>query len=325
MEDSFSAQGEVDTVEYRTLGLTQIEVSRLCFGALTIGPLQRRMSVADGAHVIRSALDAGVRFIDTAELYGTYEQIRVALRTAPHDVVIATKSYAYERQGVEASLKAAREGMGRSVIDIFLLHEQESMHTLRGHWEALEGLLEAKQKGDIRAVGISTHHVEAVKVAAVLPEIDIISPLINVQGIGIQGGSLRDMEDAVTEAVGQGKGVYAMKPLGGGHLIPRWNEAFSYLLDQLNLDAIAVGMKNASEVRRNVEFFSGSRSSAWSALEESRQLHIDDWCSGCGKCAAVCSSRALSIVDAQAVVDPERCVFCGYCGAACPEFAIKVI
>ena len=66
-------------MEYVELGKTGLKVSRLCFGALVIGPLQKNMPVEDGAAVIRAALERGVTFIDTAELYGTYGHIREAL------------------------------------------------------------------------------------------------------------------------------------------------------------------------------------------------------------------------------------------------------
>ncbi|HOK43584.1 MAG TPA: aldo/keto reductase, partial [Thermoclostridium caenicola] len=50
-------------MEYRFLGKTGIKVSRLCFGALVIGPLQRNLSVEEGAAVIEEALRLGVNFI----------------------------------------------------------------------------------------------------------------------------------------------------------------------------------------------------------------------------------------------------------------------
>ncbi|MCL5290108.1 MAG: aldo/keto reductase, partial [Firmicutes bacterium] len=67
-------------MQYRVLGRTGFKVSRLCFGALTVGPLQAGLPVAEGAGVIRRAIDYGVNLIDTAELYGTYSYIREALK-----------------------------------------------------------------------------------------------------------------------------------------------------------------------------------------------------------------------------------------------------
>ena len=71
---------ELEFLLYRLLGETKMEVSRLCFGALTIGSLQANLPLAEGAGVIRSALSQGVNFIDTAELYDTYKYIRQAIQ-----------------------------------------------------------------------------------------------------------------------------------------------------------------------------------------------------------------------------------------------------
>lgn len=314
-------------MEYRELGKTGLRVSRLCFGALTIGPLQRRMSPEEGAKVIRRAFDGGVNFLDTAEIYGTYPHIREALKGFPgrEKMVIATKSYAYTREGMAESLEKARQEMDLDVIPVFLLHEQESEHTLRGHRPALDYLLEAKEKGIVRAVGISTHFVGAVWAAADLPEIDVISPLINKTGIGIQGGTRDEMLAAIAHAAAQGKGLYAMKPLGGGHLLSSWSEALNFCLGQDNLASIAVGMKSVQEVEHNLSFFDGVRSIP-NPDNGQRKLHVDEWCIGCASCVGACPNSAIDIVDGKAkVVNKDSCVFCGYCGAACPEFAIKVI
>lgn len=156
-------------MEYTRLGRTGLKVSKICFGALTIGPLQANLPIEVGAGVIRYALDRGVNFIDTAEMYRTYPYIKRALKGYNKDVVVATKSYAYEREGMVKSLEEARAKLDRDVIDIFLLHEQESLYTIKGHWEAFEYLLEAKAKGLVRAVGISTHRIEAVKAVLAVP------------------------------------------------------------------------------------------------------------------------------------------------------------
>ena len=315
-------------MEYRYLGQTGLKVSRLCFGALTIGPLQSNLPLKKGAEVIGKAIDSGVNFIDTAELYGTYEYIREALKGRTEQVYIATKSYAYEREAMKNSLENARKALDRDVIDIFLLHEQESALTLKGHWEAFEYLLEAKAKNIIKAVGISTHTIAGVVAASNKPEIDVIHPLINKSGLGIHDGTAEEMLQAIKEAYSKGKGIYGMKSLGGGNLINQRQEAFDFILSQPELAAVAVGMKSLQEVQLNTKIFSGIKPSPDEFKQVdlvNRRLHIEEWCQGCNKCIDRCKQQALSNLDGKAVVNSQKCVLCGYCGSVCPEFCIKII
>lgn len=314
-------------LQYRVLGRTGFNVSRLCFGALTIGPLQANLPVAEGAGVIRRAVESGVNFIDTAELYGTYSYIREALRGVKREVYIASKCYAYTYQDMRESVEKALTSLGRDYIDIFLLHEQESILTIKGHWDAVRYLLDAKAKGLVRAAGISTHSVEAVKAAATTPEFDVIHPLLNMSGLGIQGGSREDMLHAIKLAARAGKGIYTMKALGGGNLLDRADVAFEYVLSIPEVSSVAVGMCTREEVEYNARIFSGRPvPDSLKALvkKRPRRLHIESWCRGCGECVACCTSGALSINGGRAVVDRARCRLCGYCSAACPDFCIKI-
>ena len=59
-------------MQYTTLGKTDIEVSRLCLGALTMGPLQAGLSPNEGGEIIAAAVGLGINFVDTAQLYRTY-------------------------------------------------------------------------------------------------------------------------------------------------------------------------------------------------------------------------------------------------------------
>jgi len=313
---------------YRILGDTGIKVSRLCFGALTIGPLQANLPLEQGTAVIRWALDQGVNFIDTAELYQTYPYIRKAIRSKKNNVVICSKCYAHTREGMKESLKAALKGIDRDYIDIFMLHEQESLLTLKGHWEALEYLLEAKDRGLVRAVGISTHHVAAVEAAADMPEIEVIHPIINMAGVGIADGGVEEMLSAIRRAYRAGKGIYGMKALGGGNLLPRSQEALNFVLGLPELASVAVGMQNFAEVDYNIRFFGQSEipeELKTQVARQARRLHIEEWCQGCGACVEKCGAGALRLVGDKARVKSELCRLCGYCGAVCPLFAIKVI
>jgi aryl-alcohol dehydrogenase-like predicted oxidoreductase len=314
-------------MEYRMLGKTGIRVSRLCFGSLTIGPLQANLSVGEGSRLIELALECGVNFIDTAELYGTYPHIRRAIRHRKEKPVLASKSYAYTRNGMKESLALALDGMDVPCVDIFLLHEQESHLTLKGHWDALEYLLQAKADGLVRAVGFSCHTVAALRAAETLPEIDVVHPLVNMGGIGIQDGSVDEMLATASRLQQNGVGVFGMKPLGGGHLIGSNSQALQFVLSQPQLDAIAVGMVTSQEILFNCALFSGVRVSEEAAQElreKKRRLQIHDWCGGCGSCVSHCPQAALQVIDGRAQVDEGHCLLCGYCGAHCPDFCLKI-
>jgi aryl-alcohol dehydrogenase-like predicted oxidoreductase len=315
-------------MKYKNLGDTDLIVSRLCFGSLTISPLQAALPIDEGANVILAAMDKGINFIDTAEFYRNYQYINKALKRAKKDLIISTKSYAYTYEGMKESVEKARRETGKDVIDIFMMHEQETELTLKGHWEALEYLVDARAKGLIKAIGVSTHTIEVVNAAAVMEDIEVIHPIINFRGLGIKDGDLPKMEKAIEKAYKRGKGIYAMKALGGGNLMSNKQMAFSYILSFPYLHSIAVGMKSLDEVMANVSIFEGKTVDP--IIEErlssrKRVLLVEDWCVGCGECVRHCRHNALHIDNGHSVVNPEACILCGYCAGYCPEFCIKII
>ncbi|HIT70187.1 MAG TPA: aldo/keto reductase [Candidatus Aphodomonas merdavium] len=303
--------------------------SRLLFGTLTMGPNQRNLPPERGAELIVYAASKGVTFLDTAEYYHTYPHVKLALKERP-DLVVCTKSYAYDTDGAKRSLELAQEGIGREYIDIFLMHEQESELTMRGHREAFDYYRLMRERGVIGAIGISTHYVAAARYAAHYPDLDILFPLINRRGLGIVDGTREQMEEAIWNAHCAGIGILAMKALGGGHMIEDRERAFQYIRSLPGVDAVAVGMQSEAEIDYNAALFSGETPDVQSARESAganRTLIIQDWCEGCGRCVKRCGQHALHL-DAQtgrAVVDEALCVRCGYCAAVCPQFCLKVI
>ena len=314
-------------MEYRKLGRTGLTVSQLCFGALTVGPLQARLPLRDGAAVIRAALDGGVNFIDTAELYQTYDYIHQAIQ-GHKDVIITSKSYAWTYEGMRESVEKACQSLGRDYVDIFLLHEQTSRLTLKGHQEALRYLIDAKQQGIIRAIGVSTHTVDVVRAVAMMDEVDVIHPILNMVGIGIIDGTVEDMLIALAFAAVQGKGIYTMKALGGGHLSHSSLQAIKWILSQKHIASIAVGMQSIDEVLFNIAAFGQQAIDVNLALRitaRQRRLLVEDGCIGCGRCVLKCPMEALYLEEDQVHVDMSKCILCGYCGAHCPEFALKIV
>lgn len=316
-------------MEYRTLGRTGLKVSRLCFGSLTIGPLQAKLSVEAGARVLLRAFEQGVNFVDTAMLYRTYPYIRKALELYNGSgIILSSKSYDYTYDGMQSSVEETMAALGVKKLGIFSLHEQESKLTLKGHRDALAFLCDAKKAGLIDAVGVSTHAIEVVHAAAQMEQIDVIHPIINYKGLGILDGGVEDMLEAIAAAHLNGKGIYGMKVLGGGNLMGDAAGAFRFALDNENLDAIAVGMQSAEEVDVNIKLFGGETpdGEAFERLKSrSRRLHIDEWCEGCGDCVRACQNNALSIEGQKAAVNQQKCVLCGYCSAYCKQFCIKMV
>ncbi|MDI6705325.1 MAG: aldo/keto reductase [Bacillota bacterium] len=316
-------------MDYRELGRTGLKVSRLCFGSLTMGPLQANLSVGEGAGLIEYAMDKGINFLDTAELYDNYRYIKEAIKGRPReDLIIVTKTYAFTAELADRSLRKALKEMSLDYVDVFMLHEQESELTLRGHYEAIEYFLKAKEKGDIRHFGISTHSIRGVSDSIKWNEIEIIHPIVNKSGLGIVDGGIQEMLDAVEKAYLAGKGIYAMKPLGGGNLIPQFRECIEYVLEIPFIQSVAIGMQCREEIDVNVAIAEGQ--SADPELERvlserKRRLHIAKWCEGCGRCVEACGQGALFVDGGKVRVRHEKCTLCGYCASKCSNFCIKVV
>jgi len=315
-------------MEYNELGSTGLKVSKLAFGTLTISPLQKNLSINESLPVMLEAFNCGVNFFDTAEGYDNYKHLRNFLKHVNRkDVVISTKTYAYSREQAEKSLQKALKEMDTSYVDLFMLHEQMNEQTIKGHYDAIEYFLEMKEKGAIKAIGISTHFVAGVKATKYFDAIDVVHPIINKAGIGICDGNLEAMEEAIRSLKGS-KGIFAMKALAGGNLLNTIHEAFDYILNFKGLDSVAIGMQNKNEVNFNVNKFENKQihDTIIKALDfQNRKLHIGDWCVGCGKCVELCQQEAIKVINRRAVVNYDKCTCCGYCSRVCDEFCIKII
>ncbi|MBU4232680.1 MAG: aldo/keto reductase [Desulfobacterales bacterium] len=123
-------------------------VTRLGLGALPMGPLQRTLSVEEGARVVRAAVEGGITFIDTATLYGTYEPIARGLKDWRGPVTLATKTHAKaDRALAEKHIETALKELGRETIDIMLCHCARQRF-IEAEWgPTLEAILAAREKG----------------------------------------------------------------------------------------------------------------------------------------------------------------------------------
>ncbi|MDQ7821691.1 MAG: aldo/keto reductase [Candidatus Eremiobacteraeota bacterium] len=314
-------------MKYHPLGKTGLEVSFLSLGTLTLGPLQADLSPPSSRQLLLKARSLGVNLFDTAELYGTYRHIGEAFPRHDSQVLVSSRSYAATAGEMEQSLRRALEETGRPSIELFMVHQQESEHTLRGHYQALRYLAGAKRRGLVKAVGISTHHVAAAAAALLYEEIEVVFAILNHRGLGIQDGTAQDMRGALEALHGEGKGIMVMKALGGGHFYREAEMAFRFLRELPFVATVTVGARDENELLMDYLLLHGMevpQELARTIGERERRLHVED-CQRCGACVERCPNKALSLGEEGAELDAGRCLLCGYCAAACPEFCIKVL
>lgn len=312
----------------KDLGKTGIEVSIAGFGVLPIGPSQLALPVEKGAEILCYALDHGINFIDTAQYYRAYPYIRTALACGKYDdVVICSKSLCEDYEGMMEAIREAKTELDRDVIDIFLMHEVRSGQLERrsGAWLALQ---DAKKEGSVRAIGLSTHHVDVAMAAASIDELDVVFPLINYAGLGIRKGeefaSKEEMLEAISACHRAGKGVFSMKAFGGGNLTAHYQEALDFVFSKPEIDSVMIGFGKTSEVDDLLNYLNGNMDPAYNPDVSKKRVYINqEDCEGCGSCKAACPSGAVFYnQNGLAEIDHGKCLTCGYCSPVCPVRAI---
>ncbi|HEX6444546.1 MAG TPA: aldo/keto reductase [Streptosporangiales bacterium] len=170
-------------VELRRLGRSPVEVGPLSFGAASIAGLYTPVSEAQAADTIRTALDAGLRYLDTAPHYGaglSEQRLGAALAGRPRDsFVVATKvgrrlrpraagerpddsgfpgepaykrEWDWSRDGIRRTLEGSLERLGLDHVDIAYLHDPDD-HEHLVYASAYPALAELRDEGAVRAIG----------------------------------------------------------------------------------------------------------------------------------------------------------------------------
>lgn len=310
------------------LGNTALEVTKIGFGVLTVGNTQLNLSIEKGAEVLHYGLEQGINFLDTAQYYKTYPYIREALKNTNFNPVIASKCLDSSYSQMEFAIEEARKELNRDVIDIFLMHEVRHGTDLPGRAGAWNCLQEAKAKGIVKAIGISTHHVDVAEEASNMDGLDILFPLINLKSLGIRNGEgygeKEDMANAIKKASDKGIGVFAMKVFGGGNLTGQYLEALDYVFGIEGITSTMIGFGRKEEIDRIVEYENGTIDRNYVPDISKKKITIDPGdCEGCGACVERCPNKAIFMTENHiAQVDHSICLTCGYCAPKCPVRAI---
>jgi 1-deoxyxylulose-5-phosphate synthase len=235
-----------------TLGRTGIKVSRLAQGTGTNGVNKssdqtRGLGLAGLAELLRAGVDQGLTFWDLADQYGSHPHAREALKTVKRDkVVILSKTHASSEREMRDDLDRFRKEIGTDTIDIVLLHCMMSADWPKQKAGAMAVLAEAKQKGIIRAHGVSCHDLGALKTAAATDWVDVDLARLNPAG-AVMDAPVDQVLPVLSEMKRKGKGIIGMKILGAGQLRHRVDDALQYALASPVLDAFTIGAANRPE------------------------------------------------------------------------------
>lgn len=308
-------------------------VSQIGFGGIPI----QRLSQGDAVHVVERSIELGIDFIDTANAYTTSEeQIGEAISAQRENLVVATKTLARTSEDVEEHLKLSLTRLRSDYIDLYQLHNVSDL----GTWERirkpngpLATLEEAKKRGVIRHVGVTSHSLDMAKELVKSGFFETIMFPFNFI-----------THEAADELLPLAKvndvGFIAMKPLEGGR-IDSISLAFKYL-SQFPDPVIIVGIETVNEIEEIVRIFEGPLSITEfdkAEIDRQRREMGSLFCRRCDYCQPCTADIPISLVmvypslvrrlppeiiysDSDFVNDAmekaANCTRCGDCEGRCP-------
>ena len=190
------------------LGSTGLMVTKPAMGCL---PLQR-CDVDYAVQLLRAAYEGGINYYDTANAYTDSEKkIGLALSDVRDKIVISTKSAARDKEGVLSHIENSLRMLKTDHIDLFQFHQVPEVPDPEDPNGAYAGALEAKRRGWIDHIGVTTHRVDVAEKCIASGNFETLQfPFSYIS-------SPRDL-DLAAKCKAAGMGFIAMKGLAGGML-----------------------------------------------------------------------------------------------------------
>lgn len=310
------------------LGKTGIVVEKNAFGALPI----QRISREEAVGLLRRAYRAGVTFYDTARWYTDSEsKVGEAFEGMREKVYIATKTGAKTAEGFWKDLNVSLTNLRMDYVDIYQFHNPEFCPKPGDGTGLYEAMLEAKEKGMVRHVGITNHRLNVANEAVESGLYETLQfPFCYLAGE-------KDVE-LVKKCREADVGFIAMKALSGG-LITNSAAAYAFLAQYDNVLPIW-GVQREGELDEFLSYVENPplmNEELAAVIAHDREELMGDFCRGCGYCMPCpagieinnCARMSLLIrrSPSAAQLTPETqakmkriesCLHCGNCTAKCP-------
>jgi aryl-alcohol dehydrogenase-like predicted oxidoreductase len=244
------------------LGKTPLKVSRICLGTGMRGGQRAsnhtRMGKQAFETLIRESFDRGTRLFDLADLYGTHPYVIPALKGIARDrYQIVSKVWFMpgslpepERPDADVVIARFLKELQTDYIDLVLLHCVTSAKWPEELRQQMDQLSQLKEKGDVRALGVSCHSLAALQAAAREPWVESVHTRINPYGMSMDGPPEK-VAPVLKEIHAAGKGVVGMKIMGEGRLRTddeRRDASVRYALTLGCVDVLNVGCESMAEV-----------------------------------------------------------------------------
>jgi len=313
-------------MQYTTLGRTNLRVSRTSFGALPI----QRVTLDEAAYLLRKAYDHDINFFDTARGYtDSEEKMGHALSAVRDQIVIASKSGAKDAATLREHLETSLRTLRTDYIDIYQFHVPSEMFTPED--DVYQVMLQAREQGKIRFIGISCHRLDVARRAAASGLYDTVQfPMSAISS----KADLQLIDDCKTHKVG----LIGMKALAGG-LITNARTSFAFLRQFENVVPIW-GVQREWELDDVLALEADPPAldeAMWAEIERDRVALTEDFCRACGYCLPCPANipipmaarmklllrrmpyRPYLTAEWQAnMARIEDCTACGHCTDNCP-------
>ena len=281
-----------DALPRRVLGRTGLQITALGLGTAPMG--EGPASVGDCIRVYSEAIDRGIRYVDTARIYGKAEDaLGEVLKTRREQVVLATKCMCDERAKAEESFHESLRRLGVDSVDILHLHstgdrDLDKVLAPGGVWEFFRAM---KKEGKARFLGITGHNRPAKFVRMIeTGDVDVLMCALNFADRYTYG-----FEDKVLPAArAQGTGILAMKVFGGirgGFAYVRerrpsqmqelyLQNSVRYALEISGVAGLVIGVHDSEELRQNLAFvksYTPLSAKERASLETHGRRLAEDW------------------------------------------------